>query len=517
MMNLALGLVSLLIVTGRAAEKGAPKGAPATAKSPTAITAAVAPIRAGAAPAAAPASGAAVPLSAVALPSSVVPVAEAAERPVAAEAASGEEDGAAEIARLAAMFDHTPEYQQLEAELAKPGRMGVSPLGLKTAKFDSLSFKPQYEPMLKRMGVHVVTIDAPSRRDLATLTEDKGYFLRPGTVEWIMPARTRDEYVNMWTGKDRGTFKNQLKQSDKFIEAGGTIETVPLNAADYAAWHKIFKHAVVSREGGVEAWTGDFGRRMESGDLDEDYKKMEVGTIDQWSMIKFKATPDQLRQLVAENRVAPEELAEWEKAGIVDMKSDKPFMVGAMLVHDRKADRGNVAIRAAAILEPFKRKSYLALRGVVEAMDIARKAGLDTFSYGTDMPLYGDIQALGLLNFKSSLGLRGRPQRGFSFPKGVVELIKVLKPGPLATVVRGGKRQGYALWTLKRDGPFIENYLAAREAGRVESPSQWFGDDGKTPAAQRGTDVWRGIEHFPADEGVTVTVPDGVKLNPRLP
>ena len=462
----------------------------------------------------APLSGA---LSSIALPASSVEPAGPAAQAANAATPSDEASGADDFNRLSTMFDQAADHSTLEAYLSVPGRLSTNALGVKTAKFDTGDYKADYEPLLKKMGVHIVTVDAPSRQEIATLTEDRGYYLRPGGVVWVMPAETFDGYVAPLDGKTRGKFKNQLKQSQGFNAADGTLQVGPMKAEDYAAWHKIFKSEVVSREGGLEIWKEDFAQKLKAGSLDDYLRKLEVGKHEDWTSVLFKVKPEQLRRLVAEGTISAADLDKWTKAGIVDPTSDQPIVVGGALLHNRDAERGYVAIRAAAYLEPFKREFYLPIRAVVEGMAVARQSGMRLFSYGTDMSLYGDIQALGLLSFKSSLRLRPYPQHSsFSYPKGSIELIKVLDPTPLARIERGGKRQGYALWTLKRQGPFIERYLTAKEAGRAEMPHEWLGGGYLAPEALQPADLWRGVEHFPVDDGVIIQVPQGVPLNPRL-
>jgi hypothetical protein len=241
---------------------------------------------------------------------------------------------------------------ELEAYVEKNSL--TTPRGLRRTNFASGDYKPEYAEPLRRLGVDMVVIKAPSRAELAEYKEEDGYHLKSEYERWVMTTRTLDEHKAA-LGKSQRVrqFENQLAASEKIH-----TELSPLTVENYEKWYPIYEDEVVGKPGGKRNVGLDFAR-----------KQAEKGTLDGWYGL-FYYDP-----------------------------ADKTKIIGGVIM---KAwpERGMFVLGYAAY-RPELKDVNPSVRTFAESMKLAHSLGYKVLSFGQDTNFFGYDYSLGLMANKA--------------------------------------------------------------------------------------------------------------------
>ena len=462
-----------------------PAALPPSVQAPAVDPGVSAPVEAAGAVEAAAAAKAATEGGVPALPASkVAPVAGQAAGAVSAQDAGASESGEAaaepsdDQAAVAGrkLFDQAGEH---EGDVAGPAAAALSDeqlkakikptvRGLRVATFQGDEFKPQYEARLRALGADVIDVDNPSAGQLAALGEDRGYFLTTNKLRWVAPLpETFEQYIapveankpdGRWPDPGvRANIRTRLKKS-KNVD----VRMEPLSPENYEAWYPIWQKEVGGKPGGHLAWKPDFARTAED--------------LPDWTMLTFR----------------------------MDGK-----IVGGAVLNDWK-ERGFVTIGAAAYDAAYKGKYELSVRTFAEAAKKSRELGYHVISYGADMNGYGYDFAVGLHNYKTSVGM-------IPYPEGTVQLRKLVNADKLkAEELKNklGESEGYLFYALDRGSDVEKRYLQARAAGQTPAAKDLLGGLALAPGATRSADVFSAVHYVDGEAGTRA--PDGFRKR-RLP
>ena len=108
--------------------------------------------------------------------------------------------------------------QELEAYVNE--RSITSPRGLRRVNFASGDYRPEYDAALRRMGVDVAVIKAPSRAELGKYKEEDGYHLKSEYERWVLTVRTPEEHEAMLDHKRARQFRKEMAASEHLPEIG---------------------------------------------------------------------------------------------------------------------------------------------------------------------------------------------------------------------------------------------------------------------------------------------------------
>ena len=345
---------------------------------------------------------------------------------------------------------------ELEAYVVK--NSVVSPRGLKRVNFASGDYRPEYDAVLRKLGVDATVIKAPSRAELGRFKEEDGYHLKSEYVRWVMPAHSLEEHERA-LGKNRGQFLKQLKASEGF--KFGPPE--PLTAEKYASWYPLYQEEIVLNKPGGKSNVGPnfVQERIEKGDI-----------------------------------------AAWHGLFYYD-PADPAVMVGGVIMK-AWSERGMFVMGYAAYRPDF-RKANPNVRNLAEILPLARKLGFKVVSFGQDTNFFGYDYTLGLMSNKAGHLLT-------PYPEDEIVLLKVLDTRKILSVQdKQGKNGGYFFFGIKRDSPLVERYLASKEAGEPKEAQELLGGGYFTPEilpAARTTVARR----FKGNDPNPLRVPSGVEV-----
>jgi hypothetical protein len=332
-----------------------------------------------------------------------------------------------------------PAMSQAELEAYVAQNSVVTPRGLKRVNFASGDYRPEYDAALRRLGVDVVVIKAPSRAELSAFSEEDGYHLKSEYERWVTPTRTMDEQMQALGKADyQRKFRKALATSD-----GLPIEIGPLSVEKYEQWYPIYEDEVVGKAGGKRNVAQDFARKLE--------EKGQLGAGGEWHGLFFYD------------------------------KDDRSKMLGGAIM---KAwpERGMFVIGYAAY-RPELKDANPATRVFAESMRLARQLGYKVLSMGQDTNFFGYDYSIGLMMNKSGLLF-------IPYPEDEITLTKVLDTTKIASVTnKQGQSGGYFFFGIPRSSPLVERYLASKEAGAPKEAQDLLGSahyfDGRVlPAAE---------------------------------
>ncbi len=350
--------------------------------------------------------------------------------------------------------------EELEAYVA--ARSVTTPRGMRRVNFASGDYKPAYDAALRRLGIDVVVIKAPSRAELAALKEEDGYHFKSEYQRWVMTTRTLEEHKAALGKAQRvRQFENQLAASGKI-----RTEIVPLTVEDFERWHPIYEDEVVGKPGGKRNVALDFAR-----------KQAEKGALEGWYGLFYYDSVD------------------------------KTKIIGGVIM---KAwpERGMFVLGYAAY-RPELKDVNPSVRTFAESMGLARSLGYPVLSFGQDTNFFGYDYSLGLMSNKAGFLLT-------PYPEDELVLMKVLDASKPASVKNGqGKTGGYFFFGVKRDSPVVERYLQSKEAGAPKEAQDLLGSqryfDGAVVPAGETVVGW----HYKGDDPNPLRVPVGIDVNER--
>lgn len=362
--------------------------------------------------------------------------------------------GAADAARLAPARKKPLSDDELAALIKTSVR------GLKSAEFQGEQYRPEYEARLKALGADVVAVDNPTPAQLRALTEQDGYHLSSAMLRWVTPVPgSLEKYVEAadpknpdgrWPNtKVRGSIRTELKKS-KDVQ----VSLEPLRKEAYEEWYEIWDKEVGGKPGGTRAWHKDFPSKLVD-------PKQSPTDPSKWFLLTFRVNGE---------------------------------LVGgaAMMLW---TERELVSIGAAAYKAEFKGKYSLSVRTFAEAMRLAASKGFDLLSYGSDFNLYGYDFALGLNNYKVSVGM-------VPYPEKSVRLVKLLSGDKFKApdlLNKDGKSEGFFLYRIPRESELAARYLKSAEAGAPAQAETLIGGKYFTPAALPAAATLRGVHYVDSD------------------
>ncbi len=378
--------------------------------------------------------------------------------PVAAGDGSGTHAPLVSLARAG----ETPVMAPAELEAYVAAHSVVTPRGMKRVNFASGDYKPAYDTALRRLGVDLVVIKAPSRAEMGKFKEEDGYHFKSEYQRWVMTTRTLEEHkVALGKAQRVRQFENQLAASEKI-----PVEMVPLTVEKYEQWYPVYEDEVVGKPGGKRNVALDFAR-----------KQAEKGTLDGWYGLFYY---DPL---------------------------DKTKIVGGVIM---KAwpERGMFVLGYAAY-RPELKDINPSVRTFNESMKLAKSLGFPVLSFGQDTNFFGYDYNLGLMSNKAGFLLT-------PYPEDELVLMKVLDASKPASVKNAqGKSGGYFFFGIKRDSPVVERYLQSKDAGAPKEAQDLLGSeryfDGKVVSAKDTVVGWR----FKGDDPNPLRVPVGIDVNER--
>ncbi len=318
--------------------------------------------------------------------------------------------GEAQLAAYLAMPEHTP-----AKKLASSAKMAV---------FDSGDYRPQYEPYLRKHGYELIRVLNPTRAEVDRFGEDQGFILKSEWIRWLAPAKPVDDYVAAMEGSDaRRNFRRRLDGSK-----GVSGEFVPLTKDNLALFDLWYDEAYVKQfeEG------GDRVRH-----LSKDWAREQLANpkAPKWQIILFRDPTDH-------NRV----------------------LGGALAAPVPGANRLSLGYAAYDESE-YARKFQLSVRTFAEGLKLATAQNLKYISYGADRSRFDrkaftaegkddgtgfDFAAMGLLEYKSGVRMTAGPEEGVMLEKDLVS---------------EGRGHEFFVLGLKRQGPHMDAYYAARDRG----------------------------------------------------
>ena len=322
-----------------------------------------------------------------------------------------------------------PAMSAVELEKYVMQREVVSPRGLKRVNFLSEDYRPEYDSQLRRLGVDMAVIKAPSRAELERLHEKDGYHLKSEYERWVMTSRTLEEHTAKLRELKGGSTEKQFQKMLKASE-GLPFEIGPLTAEKFAQWYPIYVDEVVGKPGG-----------------------------------KRNVFPDFASKLAAEGRLGPDK-TEYYGLFYYDPK-DKSTMIGGVIMKGWP-DRGMFVMHFAAY-RPETKDYSPSMRTFAEGMKLARALGYRVLSLGQDTNFYGYDYNLGLMENKAGLLLT-------PYPEDEIVLMKLLDTTKIATVKdKSGRSNGYFFFGIPRTSPLVERYLASKEAGAPKEAQELLG------------------------------------------
>lgn len=356
----------------------------------------------------------------------------------------------------------TPAMSPAELEAYVAERSVVTPRGMKRVNFASGDYKPAYDAALRRMGVDVVVIKAPSRAELAGLKEEDGYHFKSEYQRWVMTTRTLGEHKAALGKAQRvRQFENQLAASEKV-----RTRIAPLTVEEFERWYPVYEDEVVGKPGGKRNVALDFAR-----------KQAEKGTLDGWY-------------------------------GLFYYDSVDPAKIIGGVIMKAWPERGMFVLGYAAY-RPELKDINPSVRTFAESMGLARRLGFPVLSFGQDTNFFGYDYNLGLMSNKAGFLLT-------PYPEDELVLMKVLDASKPASVKNGqGKTGGYFFFGIKRDSPVVERYLQSKEAGAPKEAQELLGSqryfDGAVVPAGETVVGW----HYKGDDPNPLRVPVGIDVNER--
>lgn len=383
------------------------------------------------------------------------------EAPAAAAVAAGEGAARKPLVSLVAAGE-APAMSPAELEAYVAGRAVVTPRGMKRVNFASGDYKPEYDAALRRLGVDLVVIKAPSRAELSKFKEEDGYHFKSEYQRWVMTTRTLDEHkIALGKAQRVRQFENQLAASEKI-----RTELAPLTVEKYEQWYPVYEDEVVGKPGGKRNVALDFAR-----------KQAEKGALDGWY-------------------------------GLFYYDSVDPNKIIGGVIMKAWPERGMFVMGYAAY-RPQLKDVNPSVRTFVETMALAKRLGFPVLSFGQDTNFFGYDYSLGLMSNKAGFLLT-------PYPEDEIVLMKVLDASKPASVKNGqGKSGGYFFFGIKRDSPVVERYLQSKEAGAPKEAQELLGSeryfDDKVVSAKDTVVGWR----FKGDDPNPLRVPVGIDVNER--
>lgn len=348
---------------------------------------------------------------------------------------------------------------ELEAHVMK--NAVTSPRGLKRVNFASGDYRPSYDAALRKLGVEMVVIKAPSRAEVGRFSEEDGYHLKSEYVRWVTPTHTLDEHDSMQPHqRNRKSFHDMLKAS-----AGLMVKVEPLTLEKFDEWYPIYEDEVVNKPGGKRNVARDWARKLQADGL--------LG--ERWAVFYYD----------------PKEPARMLGGVLMRAWPEKGMLVGNF-----------------AAYRPSLKDASPSVRTFSEGLALAKTLNLPVFSLGQDTDFYGYDYNIGLMANKATLLMTPYPSEG-------VILMKVLDTTKIAeNKNKQGKNAGYFFFGIKRDSPLVERYFAARETVADPDAEDLLGGRYFTPEVlpAAGTTVaW----HFENDDPNPVRTPTGIDVNRR--
>ncbi|MDP3542715.1 MAG: hypothetical protein Q8T11_09655 [Elusimicrobiota bacterium] len=354
----------------------------------------------------------------------------------------------------------TPAMSPSELEGYVAERSVVTPRGMKRVNFASGDYKPAYDAALRRLGVDLVVIKAPSRAELASFKEEDGYHFKSEYQRWVMTTRTLEEHKTA-LGKAQ-----RVRQFENQLAASANIPTriVPLTVEDYERWYPVYEDEVVGKPGGKRNVALDFAR-----------KQAEKGTLEGWY-------------------------------GLFYYDSVDPTKIVGGVIMKAWPERGMFVLGYAAY-RPALKDVNPSVRTFAESMGLARRLGFPVLSFGQDTNFFGYDYSLGLMSNKAGFLLT-------PYPEDELVLMKVLDGSKPASVKNGqGKTGGYFFFGVKRDSPVVERYLQSKESGAPKEAQDLLGSqryfDGAVVPAGETVVGW----HYKGDDPNPLRVPVGIDVN----
>lgn len=272
-------------------------------------------------------------------------------------------------------LSRTPSFQEKALAEQLMGHISTNFVGINIATFGANEYTPNYEAVLRSMGVDTVVITDPSAYDLELARNDPGFFHKPTKVMWRAPVQSWEDYLASLNSKNRNRLKAKLKKSEAVI-----VRYSPLTSSQFEKWYPLYESEVVGKEKGQRLIDPDWARARENREDIEPY----------WGTFFY----------------APE---------------SNELIGGAIVKYDKK--KGVAMIAYAAYNGNFS-QAELSIRTFYEVIEHSRQNGFHQISYGMDSNLFGEHLSMGLMEYKASLGFRPVPGKGR-------ELLKILNPEKL--------------------------------------------------------------------------------------
>ena len=286
----------------------------------------------------------------------------------------------------------------------------TSPRGLTRVNFASGEYRSSYDAALRKLGVEMLVIKAPSRAEVGRFQEEDGYHLKSEYVRWVTPTHTLDEHDAMQPNqRNRKSFREMLRSSDNIPH-----EVVPLTLEKFDEWYPIYEDEVVNKPGGKRNVARDWARKLQADGL--------LG--ERWACFYY------------------------------DPK-EPTRMIGGVLM--RAWPEKGMLVGNFAAYRPELKNASPSVRTFAEGLKLAKALGLPVFSLGEDTNFYGYDYNIGLMANKATLLVT-------PYPSDEVVMMKVLDTTKIASNKnKQGQNAGYFFFGIKRDSPLVGRYLASRE------------------------------------------------------
>lgn len=323
---------------------------------------------------------------------------------------------------------------------------------VKLAVIKAEDHTPELERDLQKLGFLGVAIANPSYQAI----QEKTDFIL--VSDWYRMVMEAPKSVEDWLSRLPGSTQNQLKRKlkkSKDIQ----LEIADLNWGDYDLWYRnLFEKEIANRNGAVPAWKPP-----------QQQAEILRLKIDPTLPLSEQAIPNFKRIFFYH----------------------EGELVGGSLLQWTNEDQ-MLRVRAAAFEHHARENFQLAVRGFAKTIEIGKAMGARQLSYGEDTSFFGIDTTVGLLQFKSEIGM-------------------YIVPSPMITATQLVKFFPTGLLDLKRQ--FLTDLEEdAKEKGRDYSPKPFPGivvlgipgDDPNRVESSRLLDRARNI-HLPYETRVRLT------------
>lgn len=348
----------------------------------------------------------------------------------AAVIAAAQGSGAPALAKATTPSDHpalavpSPKSAMTASELEAfiADKTSVSNVGLKVVRLPAGSMRPEYEAMLKALGVDVLMIMEPSARELDSMQEDKGWFLRSESYRWVSKAMRADDFLGTVSQHAKGGL---IREIDRSAHLG--IDLGPMTEERFAEWYPLYVQEIGGRPGGQVYVKPDLAA-----------KEKEKNGLKPWWTVYYRDRSDG-------RMVGGINMKEW---------ADRKMLWGHYAAYDK-------------VTKPFG----MSVRSFLESLNLTHFLGYPVMSMGLDLNLRGFYRSIGLLLNKSRL-------RASIYPEEEITLTKILNVEKYKEEKNNqGQNEGLVFFSLPRGGVVETRYREALGEGRVAKAEELLGGD----------------------------------------